>query len=70
MLSSPHPPMAVLSAMGTLVNHSSLRIESKTHFDESIRVLQEVYGTCQRILTTPIPLSYTRWDKGCNIDRA
>jgi predicted membrane chloride channel (bestrophin family) len=54
--------MTVLSALGRLVAASpALRIETKTHIDESLRDLQQVYATCHRILTTPIPLSYTRW---------
>jgi predicted membrane chloride channel (bestrophin family) len=39
---------------------SDMRIESKTHMDESVRVLQESLGSCEKILTTPIPISYTR----------
>jgi predicted membrane chloride channel (bestrophin family) len=57
--------MTVLSALGRLVAASpALRIETKTHCDESLRELQHVYATCHRILTTPIPLSYTRWGRG------
>lgn len=60
LLASPNPPLFVLSAIGQLLAVSDMRIESKTHMDESIRVLQEAAGSCEKIITTPIPLSYTR----------
>lgn len=31
-----------------------------TGMDDNITTLQDVLGACQRILQTPIPLSYTR----------
>ena len=37
-----------------------MRIESKTHMHESVRELQGATNSCQQILTTPLPLSYTR----------
>jgi hypothetical protein len=60
LLASPNPPLFVLSAIGQLLAVADMRIESKTHMDESIRVLQEAAGSCEKIITTPIPLSYTR----------
>lgn len=60
LLASPNPPLFVLSAIGQLLAAADMRIESKTHMDESIRVLQEAAGSCEKIITTPIPLSYTR----------
>lgn len=60
LLASPNPPLFVLSAVGQLLAASDMRIESKTHMDESVRVLQEAAGSCEKIITTPIPLSYTR----------
>lgn len=60
LLASPNPPLFVLSAIGQLLAASDMRIESKTHMDESVRVLQEAAGSCEKIITTPIPLSYTR----------
>lgn len=60
LLASPNPPLFVLSAVGQLLAVADMRIESKTHMDESVRVLQEAAGSCEKIITTPIPLSYTR----------
>jgi predicted membrane chloride channel (bestrophin family) len=60
LLASPNPPLFVLSAIGQLLSVSDMGIESKTHMDESVRVLQEAAGSCEKIITTPIPLSYTR----------
>ena len=57
---SKNRPLLVLSAIGQLLAVSNMRIESKTHMDESVRVLQESLGNCEKILTTPIPISYTR----------
>jgi hypothetical protein len=60
LLASKNPPLLVLSAIGQIMAVSEMRIESKTHMDESVRVLQESLGSCEKILTTPIPISYTR----------
>jgi predicted membrane chloride channel (bestrophin family) len=60
LLASKNPPLLVLSAIGQIMAVSDMRIESKTHMDESVRVLQESLGSCEKILTTPIPISYTR----------
>eukprot|EP00878_Enallax_costatus_P025175 GHUV01026908.1.p1 GENE.GHUV01026908.1~~GHUV01026908.1.p1 ORF type:complete len:418 (+),score=116.02 GHUV01026908.1:150-1403(+) len=60
LMRSKNRPLLVLSAMGQLLAVSNMRIESKTHMDESVRVLQEALGSCEKILTTPIPISYTR----------
>ncbi|KAF6253563.1 Bestrophin, RFP-TM, chloride channel-domain-containing protein [Scenedesmus sp. NREL 46B-D3] len=57
LLASKNPPLLVLSAIGQLMAVSEMRIESKTHMDESVRVLQESLGSCEKILTTPIPIS-------------
>uniref|UniRef100_A0A383VJ70 Uncharacterized protein n=1 Tax=Tetradesmus obliquus TaxID=3088 RepID=A0A383VJ70_TETOB len=60
LLRARNPPLLVLSAIGQIMAVSEMRIESKTHMDESVRVLQESLGSCEKLLTTPIPLSYTR----------
>lgn len=31
------------------------------HMDERVTKLYEAFTGCERILNTPIPLSYTRW---------
>jgi predicted membrane chloride channel (bestrophin family) len=46
--------------IGQLIGATDMRIESKTHLDESVRALQGAAGSCEQILTTPLPLSYTR----------
>lgn len=58
--SSPTPCQSVLNVMGHLAANSNMKIESKTHFDESIRDLQAAYQACNTIISTPCPLSYTR----------
>eukprot|EP00798_Chlamydomonas_sp_ICE-L_P001482 gene1482-32867_t len=58
--SSPTPVMTVLNAIGHLAIQSNMKIESKTHIDESIRNLQAAFQTCEKIVQTPCPLSYTR----------
>jgi hypothetical protein len=40
LLASPNPPLFVLSAVGQLLAVADMRVESKTHMDESVRVLQ------------------------------
>eukprot|EP00878_Enallax_costatus_P039653 GHUV01045525.1.p1 GENE.GHUV01045525.1~~GHUV01045525.1.p1 ORF type:complete len:174 (+),score=57.02 GHUV01045525.1:631-1152(+) len=46
--------------IGQLISASDMRIESKVHMLESVRALQQAAGNCQQILSTPLPLSYTR----------
>jgi len=40
LLESSNPPLMVLAAIGQLLAVSDMRIESKTHMDESVRQLQ------------------------------
>jgi len=40
LLASRNPPLMVLAAVGQLLAVSEMRIESKTHMDESVRQLQ------------------------------
>jgi predicted membrane chloride channel (bestrophin family) len=60
LVASPNPPNTCLEMIGQLIGATDMRIESKTHLDESVRTLQGAAGSCEQILTTPLPLSYTR----------
>ncbi|WIA10104.1 hypothetical protein OEZ85_010311 [Tetradesmus obliquus] len=56
-----HAGTAVLQAMGQCVRLSATAKDiEKLRIDESISVLQDMMGGCERIFRTPIPLSYTR----------
>ncbi|KAF6265287.1 Bestrophin, RFP-TM, chloride channel-domain-containing protein [Scenedesmus sp. NREL 46B-D3] len=56
-----HAGTAVLQAMGQCVRVSATAKDiEKLRMDESISVLQDMMGGCERIFRTPIPLSYTR----------
>ena len=37
-----------------------MTIESKTHMDEGVRKLQDAFEVCEKIVRTPLPLSYSR----------
>jgi predicted membrane chloride channel (bestrophin family) len=60
LLASSNPANTCLCMIGQLIGATNMRIESKTHLDESVRALQGAAGCCDQILTTPLPLSYTR----------
>lgn len=60
LVGSPNPANTCLHMIGQIIAATDMRIESKTHLDESVRTLQGAAGSCDQILTTPLPLSYTR----------
>lgn len=58
-----HPPSFALAVLSELVGHagaSGLREVQCTRLDETLSAFEDVVGACERILRTPIPLSYTR----------
>lgn len=61
LLRSRLPPQLALTMLGSLISSSRMTIDSKTHMDESVRRLQECLDCCEKIIRTPLPLSYSRW---------
>ena len=68
LCSSWHPPsfaLAVLSELlGTHARAAGLRQGQSIRLDEGLSALEAAVGGCERIVHTPIPLSYTRWVAG------
>jgi len=60
MLRSPVAPQTALTMIGSLIGSSRMAIDSKTHMDESVRRLQDAFEACEKIVRTPLPLSYSR----------
>ncbi|GBF88612.1 hypothetical protein Rsub_01327 [Raphidocelis subcapitata] len=60
VLRSPLPPQTALMMIGSLISSSNMSIESKTHMDESVRIMQDAFEVCEKIVRTPLPLSYSR----------
>jgi predicted membrane chloride channel (bestrophin family) len=64
LASANHRPLAVLQAMSSLLTAAELDANMRCHVDENLTVMEDVLGACERILRTPIPLSYTRCERG------
>lgn len=60
MLRSPTAPQTALTMIGSLISSSRMAIDSKTHMDESVRRLQDAFECCEKLVRTPLPLSYSR----------
>ena len=60
LLSARHRPSFALSVLTELGAAAPLRESHRIRFDENLTYFEDAVGTCERILTTPIPLSYTR----------
>jgi putative membrane protein len=57
---SPVSPQTALTMIGSLISSSRMLIDSKTHMDESVRRMQDAFENCEKIVRTPLPLSYSR----------
>jgi len=64
MVRSPNAAQLALTVIGAIISSSRMAIDSKTHMDESVRRLQEAFDCCEKLVRTPLPLSYSRWALG------
>lgn len=61
LLASKHRPNYVLQILSGLVESSCIVSPERFRMDQNITFFMDAQGSCERILKTPIPLSYTRW---------
>ncbi|MCO5598458.1 hypothetical protein L7F22_052553 [Adiantum nelumboides] len=60
IMDSPHRPNYALQAMTHIIHNSHLSDMQKAVLDSNLVSLQDNMSACERIFTTPIPVSYTR----------
>ncbi|KAL4853499.1 hypothetical protein ACK3TF_005521 [Chlorella vulgaris] len=60
LLAANHRPMFVLAVLTELAEAAPLRDSQRNRIDENFTFLEDQLGKCERLLRTPIPLSYTR----------
>lgn len=59
-LASKHRPNYVLQVLSELVESSCIISPERFRMDQNLTFLHDCHGACERLLKTPIPLSYTR----------
>jgi hypothetical protein len=60
ILSCSLPAHCLLQVVGSIVGSSSATPEAKARIDQGVSLLVHALSSCERILSTPIPLAYTR----------
>ena len=60
LIASPHRPTKALFDLSQAVNELPISYLKRLEIDKSITVLIDCAGACERILSAPIPLVYTR----------
>lgn len=60
LLNSRHRPSFAVSILTELGAAAPLRESHRIRLDENLTYFEDAVGSCERILTQPIPLSYTR----------
>jgi predicted membrane chloride channel (bestrophin family) len=60
VINSPHRPLHVLHEMTETGRKAGLQTANQITLDQNLGALSDVVGGCERILRTPIPLSYSR----------
>lgn len=55
-----HKPNYVLQVLSEINESSAIVSASRFRIDQNFTFLHDAHGACERILKTPIPLSYTR----------
>ena len=60
LLAAKHRPLYSLQVLSTALSRSGCHPSLSTVIDRNISLLADTVGCCERILRTPIPLSYTR----------
>lgn len=56
-----HKPNYVLQVLSEINESSAIVSASRFRMDQNFTFMADALGACERILKTPIPLSYTRW---------
>ena len=59
-MESPHKPMFCLQMLSRLVARSNIDEVEHLQLQNNLTIFEDIIGGCERIYTTPIPLSYTR----------
>ena len=59
-MASGHRPNYVLQVLSELVESSCIISPERFRMDQNLTFLHDCHGACERLLKTPIPLSYTR----------
>ncbi|KAL3146982.1 hypothetical protein ABBQ38_014950 [Trebouxia sp. C0009 RCD-2024] len=60
LVASQHRPNYVVGMLSDLVEKSNISSPERFRMDQNITFFEDCHGKCERILKTPIPLSYTR----------
>jgi len=60
LINARHRPTRALFYLSQAVDALPLCVEEKIAVDNSIVVLTDMMGTCERIFSSPVPLVYTR----------
>jgi putative membrane protein len=60
LMATTHRPNFVLSVISRTIDEAQLPTMARLRCDENLTNFADVCGGCERILKTPIPLSYTR----------
>ncbi|DBA95288.1 hypothetical protein WJX82_004901 [Trebouxia sp. C0006] len=60
LMSSAHRPNYILLVLSELIEHTDIVTPERFRMDQNLTFLHDAHGACERLLKTPIPLSYTR----------
>ena len=60
LMSSQHRPNYILLVLSELIEHTAIVTPERFRMDQNLTFLHDAHGACERLLKTPIPLSYTR----------
>lgn len=60
LMASQHKPLYALQCLTAGINGSGANTYIKGIMDQNLTAMEDVVGGCERLLRTPLPLSYTR----------
>lgn len=60
LMKATHRPNYVYRVLANIINNSDLTQQQVFLMDKNLTYFADAIGACERILTTPIPLSWTR----------
>ena len=61
LMEATHRPNFILQVLSEMIGDSCILTPERFRMDENLTFFADALGACERILKTPIPLSYTRW---------
>lgn len=65
LMTADHKPLLCMQVLSEMVEDADITMYQKRQMQKEITIFEDILGGCERLLRTPIPVSYTRHSTRC-----